>query len=404
MKNLYVEGFGPITKAELDLRDMNLLIGEQSIGKSTLAKLITIMTDYSCLALLISAELNGWQQHLMTYNLSVYKDDKYLIKYDLRENNVFFHLEIRPEKVTSYVLSPDGKVVKNKRKIQESLMSLKPIYHHEKFTEHLSAAVKEVENSGDFNRIVNSLRELLYNSLYIPAERIVYSIFSKLQPALNLMKDSMPTTLLRFMVELTNAQAKNPQYKAAILGIEFVRESAEDFIIEGQSKKKLPLSYASSGIQSTLPLIMVLDYAVNNREYSSFVIEEPELNLFPSKQVELFRFILSAVKKEGRTLTITTHSPYLLSAVNNSLFAGKLLAKYGDEIRSLLPEIPILLPGECSVYSLGETINGSGVYCTSILDEETGMVATSGLDSVSFMVGEEFEKIEAAFLHLHNRK
>ena len=75
MKNLYVEGFGPITKAELDLRDMNLLIGEQSIGKSTLAKLITIMTDYSCLALMISAGLNGWLQHLVTYNLSIYKDD-----------------------------------------------------------------------------------------------------------------------------------------------------------------------------------------------------------------------------------------------------------------------------------------------------------------------------------------
>ena len=404
MKNLYVEGFGPITKAELDLRDMNLLIGEQSIGKSTLAKLITIMTDYSCLALMISAGLNGWLQHLVTYNLSIYKDDKYFIKYDLTEGNVCFHLEIRPEKVTSYVLSPEGKVVRSKKKIQESIMSLKPIYHHDKFSEHLSAAVKEAENSGDYYRIVNSLRELLYNSLYIPAERIVYSIVSKLLPALNLMKDSMPTTLLRFIVELTNAQAKNPQYKAALLGIEYVRENAEDFFIEGQSKKKLPLSYASSGIQSTLPLLMVLDYAVSNREYSSFVIEEPELNLFPSKQVELFRFILSAVKKERRTLTITTHSPYLLSAVNNSLFAGNLLAKYGDEIRPLLPEIPLLLPGECSVYSLGETINGSGVYCTSILDEETGMVSTSGLDAVSFAVGEEFEKIEAAFLHLNNRK
>ena len=71
MKKLYIENFGPVSKAELDLKDLNILIGEQSIGKSTIAKLITILTDYSSLAFLISMGSRAWEQHMETYNLQM---------------------------------------------------------------------------------------------------------------------------------------------------------------------------------------------------------------------------------------------------------------------------------------------------------------------------------------------
>ena len=75
MKNLSVEQFGPVKKAELELRDVNLFIGEQSIGKSTLAKLITILTDYISLCRLIIGGQLSWEDQLKAYNLHIYKDD-----------------------------------------------------------------------------------------------------------------------------------------------------------------------------------------------------------------------------------------------------------------------------------------------------------------------------------------
>ena len=191
-----------------------------------------------------------------------------------------------------------------------------------------------------------------------------------------------------------------------VRGILSEYDGSDDYFTDHNSSQKYHLSYASSGIQSTMPLLLVLDYAVNKREYSSFVIEEPETNLFPDKQVALLRHILKVVNTGGRTLTITTHSPYLLSALNNSLFAGIMLTQYGDGIKKELSDIIAkgcyLTPKDCSVYSLGESLNGEGFYCKSIVDSETGMIDSNALDGVSLLLSEEFSKLEDIFL-VHNK-
>ena len=39
-------------------------------------------------------------------------------------------------------------------------------------------------------------------------------------------------------------------------------------------------------------MFMVIDYCVKNKYFDSFVIEEPELNLYPTNQRELLHFVL----------------------------------------------------------------------------------------------------------------
>jgi len=401
MKNLSVEQFGPVKKAELELRDVNLFIGEQSIGKSTLAKLITILTDYISLCRLIIGGQLSWEDQLKAYNLHIYKDDKYKIIYNMEEKGVILHLEIRPGRLSSS-MQKNGKKVTNKKSIMAELIRLKPIYHNELW---LDAIKKDSENSEEGNN--SNLMELMNNSLYIPAERIIYSVIDKLMPAIILAKSTVPLNLLKFMIDLGNAKGTYPQYDIPLLDISYSHESSEDYFVVKENKKKFPLTSASSGIQSALPLLLVLQYAVNNREYSSFVIEEPECNLFPEKQVELLRYILSIVKSDNRTLTITTHSPYLLSAMNNYLYAGTLVKEYGDNIREsvskVLPESYQLKPGECSVYSLGECINGDGVYCKSLIDEETGMIDYNTLDGISAMMTDEFDQLEDTFIQMKRK-
>ena len=319
----------------------------------------------------------------------------------MEEKGVILHLEIRPGRLSSS-MQKNGKKVTNKKSIMAELIRLKPIYHNELW---LDAIKKDSENSEEGNN--SNLMELMNNSLYIPAERIIYSVIDKLMPAIILAKSTVPLNLLKFMIDLGNAKGTYPQYDIPLLDISYSHESSEDYFVVKENKKKFPLTSASSGIQSALRLLLVLKYAVNNREYSSFVIEEPECNLFPEKQVELLRYILSIVKSDNRTLTITTHSPYLLSAMNNYLYAGTLVKEYGDNIREsvskVLPESYQLKPGECSVYSLGECINGDGVYCKSLIDEETGMIDYNTLDGISAMMTDEFDQLEDTFIQMKRK-
>lgn len=391
LKTLHVENFGPVIDATVELRAINMFIGEQSIGKSTLAKLITIFTDYISLCKLIQGGIIIWNNQLKDYNLDIYKNDPYYIVYEMEEDDKKFHIEFRSGKI-SYFMKIGDTIITNAQEITATIINLKKIYHQE---EVIKKITQDLES--------NTLLEIFTNSLYIPAERIIYSVLTNLMPALALANSSIPRNLLRFMVELGNAKSEYPKFQIELLNIAFKHEGAEDTIVLQDDKKDIPMSAASSGIQSLVPLLLVLHYAISKREYSSFVIEEPECNLFPSKQVELLKEIFKMVKHPTRTLTITTHSPYLLSTMNNILFAGMLTEKYGKKIKKyvneIIPEGYQLNSSDCSVYSLGTDIN-NGAYCRSLMDEETGMIDYNSLDAVSEELGNEFDALQRTVMNL----
>ena len=400
MRKLTISNFGPVLNAELELKAVNLLIGEQSIGKSTIAKLITIMTDISSLSLVVHNGHSAWIDQLKTYGLDIYNKDNYHIQYEWREKDIDLVLTITKEDVL-VSFEKDKKSISDLAEVSRLLFELKPIFHEEQFVSQLKAAIDDVKEK-EPKEIIKSLQLLVYNSIYIPAERNFFSFFSKALPALNFVNEAIPRNLLRFSLDYQNAKSAYGKYDSSLLNVSYEYDGSDDYFIDHISSQKYHLSYASSGIQSTMPLLLVLEYAVNKREYSSFDIEEPETNLFPDKQVALLRHILKTVNKGGRTLTITTHSPYLLSALNNSIFAGLMMSRYGEAVEKDLSGIIdmdcFLTQEECSVYSLGESVNGKGSYCKSVVDTETGMIDSNALDGVSLLLSEEFKRLEDVFL------
>ena len=404
MRKLIIRNFGPVLNAELELKAVNLLIGEQSVGKSTIAKLITIMTDIFSLVTIIRDGHDGWIYQLKTYGLDIYSKDDYYIQYEWLEKERHLLLTITKEGANT-VFTEGETSITDIKEITQKLLELKPIFHQEQFKSQIKALIDNASEN-DPKEVISSLQQLVYNSIYIPAERNFFSFFSKALPALNLVSESIPRNLLRFSLDYQNAKSSYGKYDSSLLNVWYEYDGSDDYFIDHTSNQKYHLSYASSGIQSTMPLLLVLEYAVNKREYSSFVIEEPETNLFPDKQVALLRHILKTVNTGGRTLTITTHSPYLLSALNNSLFAGLMLTRFGDEIKKELSDIIAedcyLTPEDCSVYSLGESVNGEGFYCKSIVDPETGMIDSNALDGVSLLLSAEFSKLEDVLLAQNN--
>ena len=147
-------------------------------------------------------------------------------------------------------------------------------------------------------------------------------------------------------------------------------------------------------------MIMVIDYALKVESFDSFVIEEPEQNLFPQNQCELLSFMASKQSdndKGYRQFVITTHSPYLLSYLNVLMLAHKLYnnEEIKDEVASIVPPNRMVDSDNVAVYSLDPE---GEVYCKSLIAERTGLISVNSLDSASEYIGENYDKLYRLFL------
>lgn len=400
MNKLYIKNFGPIKEADIDIKSFNLFIGEQSIGKSTIAKLITMFTDNYTLAVICSLKKKGWDFQLGMYDLKEYGKDNYIIEYKYSNKDCILSLSIDSQQVTVQVVK-NGTIISDDNQIQSEIISMRKVFHGKKYLKQLKESRDLLEKDKSFSNLLE-LSLVMSSSLYVPAERIMYSMINKLRSAIGIMGETIPVMFSRFSISLEQAKVRFSNYDSSIFDITYLNEEKGSFFIEHSSKKKFSFNYASSGIQSTMPLILVLE-DVAEREYSSIVIEEPESNLFPSTQIEVLKFILSKARVDGRIATVTTHSPYLLSALNNYLFAGLIEEKYGkdavESLDSVLPKDLRLNSDDCSVYSIGSDIN-NGVYCKSLIDENTGMIDLNALDIISESLSDEFGLLESIYSKL----
>ena len=91
---------------------------------------------------------------------------------------------------------------------------------------------------------------------------------------------------------------------------------------------------------------------------SQFIIEEPEQNLFPQTQRDLvYYFLQNCLKREGNRLTLTTHSPYVLYALNNCMMAGLVSDKMeANELSELKCNQSNINPVDVSIYEIREGV------------------------------------------------
>lgn len=122
----------------------------------------------------------------------------------------------------------------------------------------------------------------------------------------------------------------------------------------------------------------------------SFILEEPEQNIFPKTQVDLFNDIISTCNFGTQSSAfITTHSPYLLASANILLFAGKLVDLGIDEeaIAKIVDTHKFIHEHEFSAYTV------SGGTCHSIIDDNTHLIKENELDSASEYNNDVFQQL-----------
>ena len=404
MATIQIKNLGPIKDTGLiNLTDVLLVIGRQSSGKSTFMKVL-------CFCRWIEKKImTSFDKTIQAYthNNRFTKDLKQFYRID----------EIYFKEDTEIIY--DGDVV--------------------------TISLTGVNQNAKINRKQEAWEDRYNSKLsYIPAER---NLVSAIQNINDTYKAKERDSIFNFIQEWYEAKDTYGSDNKLTLSLtddfKYYSDIGLDYVVLPNGKP-ITSFYASSGVQSIMPIDVMTDYVMGvvgkvvkfsmsdlmNRlmesldtdvrnenvhgahgvteeelapirekmKYQSaqLFIEEPEQNLYPDAQRKLVQNIirhLKAVKSVGKhrsMVVLTTHSPYVLSTLNVLMAdAAAVEKKPGDErLKDVVDESTLLPTDAFSAYF----INKDGVF-EDIKDMEIPMLSGIDLDSVSDWVDEHVGRI-----------
>lgn len=430
MAHLAIHNIGPIKEIDIDLNRFNVFIGPQSSGKSTIAKILSFCQ---------------WLEK----DCIVRQQSSHIDKEFVKENFIKYH------NISSYIY--DDSTFNYYGNVLDITFS--------------DGSIKVIAKEG-----IADLR--VSKNAYIPSERNVIAVSG-------IFGTKMPKNYLAsFLDDWQQIRSKfgvNDKVDILNLGESyFFDDTSNADMLEMHNGKSLPLSQASSGLQSVTPLCVYiayitewiyshledrssderkriwdsavaktfndkidlpLDLVYDEREttghlrdtfrkisdmlqnatitddikidsllkrikelsdtlekpkFSNIVIEEPELNLFPATQADLMYYILSKVDHNRDNLVITTHSPYILYAINNCILAKIVEGKVDEEDRGELdiPESAWVDGKMISVWELrdGYIQNQEKKHNLTIQDKD-GLIRGNYFDRVMHNIMADFNNL-----------
>lgn len=442
MQKIIIKNFGPVKDAEIELKKVLVLIGEQASGKSTIAKLVYF---FRSLRENLLGILFGKREQNIT-NLESKFEERIKEKFtQWFEANLDINLYIR-----FYYDSNSNKYIDISTKknltisLSKNLLDLDFTNTLSQIVEEMGVIYKEEElwtqlllvNSTQLNRrlqtaIDKTLNISQNNNLFAIAGRsitISHSelfekyLFSNLQQKilekiataddiltyefLNKIVSVKEKYIASIDIKSNNGKINKAQKMSPILKGQYLYNTFGEMIFLDNGRV-IPISQASSGQQEALRILQDIYVLLDNKATKAFrVIEEPEAHLFPIAQKQLVElFALMVNQNEHNQLIITTHSPYILSAFNNLLFAQRVVDKnpaMEAEVSEVIDKAYHLKGDDFAAYSLGNTsfAKGEYAYCESIVNPKTQLIAQNYLDEVSAMLGAEFNTL----YELHAKK
>jgi predicted ATPase len=399
MEKLIVKNFGPIKEAEIDLTKYVVFIGDTSTGKSVLAKLIAIFRDNDLI--FSNNRLIELEKMLNYYNINFNLSRSYFEYYLDDIKIVYSKAKIKVYENGNDLEFDEEQNNDNKKYLsKEALISI-----NENITQMLKneGDLLDIEKLNEIRKSFEELKEihkkLPYSMpIYFPAERIIISLVGNTISGLWANNVSLPSYFKDFAASFDFAKNEIKEILFDSFGFKYSSIDDIDFIIF--NNEKIRLNKTSSGIQSILPLLLVLENELRKDKFikNSLLIEEPELNLFPIKQRLLIYQIISRLGGVEHKLIITTHSPYILSSLDTLILAKNTFnenPELKEEINKIVSEDKWIDYDDISVY---EVRNDGKVY--SIKNEEFKSIDANAIDSVSDVISEEFDKLtELRYAH-----
>ncbi len=363
-ETLTIKNFGPFREeTTFNFKRVNVLIGEQGTGKSTVAKLLAIINDVSY----IVSESRNFRNELVNEGLEKLVSENSIIEFH-SENYQFHFVKLKATKE----FSP-------KLKKQIDLFNLTS---EEEYISENGYSKKAL--------LFIDILKLVTQKTYYPAERILVHLVNNNSFSFMGSKELVINQSLRkFGTAYQYSRFGVQKYNFDFLGISYEFSGEEDFVTF-ENDFTIELKKSASGFQSVLPLLLVLlNKSKENvdKQFCFHLIEEPELNLFPKTQYELVKFISEVINRTSNSVMYCTHSPYILTALNNLMYAYQVGQKNKTATKKIIDEKYWLNPDDVSAYYLS---NGKA---ESIIDKETGLIEANRIDGVSDIMNKEFNDL-----------
>jgi AAA15 family ATPase/GTPase len=410
-ERLIIHNFAGIIELDIEIKKINIIIGPQASGKSICVKLLVYFKSFardlvdtinagSTFQDCVQAYENKFEE---SFPSSCLGDRNFHVRYEVKD----FFIEVNADKDSGFrILYAQGYELLaeeldriSKRHLDEmNILDVGKDFDRTR-SEMLTYAANAIQaESLSLQLLIPAVRSLFYT-----IQSNIFSIISnKLDIDPSLMRFGAIYESARNSYSL-NWKSQSKAFKDEIEGHineilcgKYLIEQGQEFLISADGRK-IPVSVASSGQQESLPILMILlailKRKIDSPQGATVYIEEPEEHLFPTAQkkiVELISMVFNSC--EGSTqFFITTHSPYVLSALNNLIEGGLLYEEISEEAKKelalIMPRYKALNSRQMQVLSLE---NG---HCRSIISEETGLIDATVIDQVSNELSIEFGQL-----------
>ena len=436
MQKIEIKYLGPVQELEMDIKDFNLLIGEQATGKSTVAKAIyffriikSTLTDYLC-QVYDTALYNGndvsdgfnkvLKKELKSIFISLFGyswdlDKRLYLKYEYA-SGIWIDVKLNKNGKRKYIsvrYSPKlTQTLKDLEKEALELFEQKP----ETTTISLAYASKErLRNYDNFKNSVNKIFDDYKETYYIPAGRSMLTLLVNNRSLLE--NDNLDLITRQFMQVIDNIHrvfedgirnvhkrypdgerrfdvTKTAEMLISDLKGDYLYNAGKEYIVvedEEEHSEKIPINFASSGQQEVLWLLNQLYILMLKKEKAFVIIEEPEAHLYPSLQSKVVEFISYFANINNSSILITTHSPYILTSVNTLYCAGKVIEKnstYSKKVYDIIDSNCEIDPQKVTALKINKDKS-----ILNLINEELQELNTEMIDEISDSVNEKYMEL-----------
>lgn len=429
MNVVKIYDFGPVSQAILDLdKDIQIFIGPQASGKSTICKTIYFclrIRDYTLDFLMDGKQFEENHPNEYFNNYMKFLTQRFMDCFGKTTHMRKFRIEyIHGERKITIKLNNDGFVRYEydfglKKEITELL--------HDAADMHLKGL-----SSGKFISIIDNitalgmmrqqirerLNDLFENHseiIYIPAGRSLLATLSEqlsvfsfsaidltMQEFINLIretKDKFGSKIPDMVKDYTKTVKGQIDNNAVKVAYEFIKEILKaDYTSDNEGEKIyfdewhwVKLMYSSSGQQEVLWILMLAFITILEKKKRFIVIEEPEAHLFPMAQKNVVELISLMANVTDSKVIVTTHSPYILTSWNILLYSEKVEGCQKGQ-RMIVPRNLRVSYKDFAAYKVENSNNPEG-FLEALLDEESHMIRTDYIDEVSSVTNVQLERL-----------
>ncbi|MBC6442336.1 MAG: ATP-binding protein [Rhodobacteraceae bacterium] len=389
-EHLVIEGFLGFRETQVEVLPFTSLIGPQASGKSVIAKLVFFFRNYIRNLYLRGLTESGGrrafnkEQHKkfeILFPEAWEKGTQFKILYQCERTEIDIEKKRNSSSIKIKLGAKEAQIFNTTR--NEYRQWVKSQDHDERryFLRDTFHFFRSTGRENDLWMVFPSV-------LLVPAKRSFFSSIQKNIFSFLAEENRIDPTIAQFGRFFERAKdrfgdglyaaprtkrdrAQRDRDIAKILHGSFCREKDEDYI-KTTWGGKVPLSSASSGQQEALPMLLAAAlYPVKDRLNDLLIIEEPEAHLYPAAQRDALRLIVENCVAGESKLLITTHSPYILTCMNNEIHR---------------PRQPGIKPLVAAYYIAEGTAK-------SVFDEELQIIDIEQIDKVSFEIANEFSEI-----------